>query len=254
MNARSFFLVALLVVAGPAAAAAAGLDLGWYSGSGSHCPTTPGCVADMTDPCDNTATHLMLGAMLAPSGLTKVWGEDVLIRMTTDSAVLPDFWHLEAGGCREGSLSVTPPPAYGGSPCQNFWINAASGFNWISGAGGPNLAQLEFIGSLSSLQAAPMTAGLEYYLFQVQIDDVHAVADPVNQITLCAGCSIPACWVLEQVTLLNGSGPPDLQDVVVTQPNLRQWVTWFGATGTGGCPGAVPARPRTWGEVRTLFR
>ena len=71
--------------------------------------------------------------------------------------------------------------------------------------------------------------------------------------TVCAGCSGPACLVLNSILLRRQPGAIG-GDVAVTTPGPgdANWATWQG--GAGANCASVPARAVTWGRVKSLYR
>jgi hypothetical protein len=67
----------------------------------------------------------------------------------------------------------------------------------------------------------------------------------------CAGCGVGACLVLNSVELVRLPGAPG-GDATLTQPaeagsNFANWQS-------GAACVAVPARNRSWGQIKSLYR
>lgn len=70
----------------------------------------------------------------------------------------------------------------------------------------------------------------------------------------CSGCGTPVCIVFNSLTVYDYP-PFGGVRAYVPNPLQRNFVTWQGGTsGMAICPAATPARNRTWGVLKTLYR
>ena len=285
-RARTFFFagacIFLLALIGAAdAAGAAGLNLGW----GAYCPTFAGSQLNISDPCDGSrqaagTVYTLVGSVTLPRYLPMCVAEDFFIEIQEGAAQLSDYWHLEnenqpgwsnPGGCRGasastgnlGSLSVQITPgafvgAYTGCD-KTFWgPNTAGGVNYgvlvpdgYPGVVDPRRARL--IGHFAKYPGSPMYSFPQYCNFIATFDTNHQVADATNSPSYaCGGCQNGVCLVYSQLILYQQAGTPG-GDLVITNQDVRNFVTWQGGTGTD-CPVAVPTRRATWGQVKSLYR
>src|SRR5436190_13899068 len=85
-----------------APASAGGINLGW-----NDCPPGAGYALTETFACNtNSGTpHILVGSFVAPAGLSAMFANDIVIDMATESDPLPDWWSMNSGGCRYGSLT-----------------------------------------------------------------------------------------------------------------------------------------------------
>jgi hypothetical protein len=174
------------------------------------------------------------------------------IDLLSQQATISPWWSFDAVGCR----GVTPSALHGsadftGGPfnCVDPWSGQASGgASYQTGFNGPNRARMK--GVCAVAVSVPMDASSEYYLFSFIITNAMTVGAGS-----CAGCTDGVCLVLQSVLLTQPVGP-GLFDYTITNPLLRQHVTWQpgGTQVTGGCPGGTPVRTRTWGGVKALYR
>jgi hypothetical protein len=168
---------------------------------------------------------------------------------------LADFWVLDSG-CHAGGWggrTVIPPTGlptgcaspYGGSVGQTDnqgfnYTNAAIGrFHW-----GCDHARSALIATLNP----PGSAG--GYISQI----IDLVWDDASfDGGTCAGCEIPACIGLQKVSTTDAS-PTKIEDISTAE--IQNYITYAGgATTPGGtCPGAVPTKSSTWGQVKALYR
>lgn len=68
----------------------------------------------------------------------------------------------------------------------------------------------------------------------------------------CSGCTSPVCFVFNsaQVTRLPGAAGGSPPAFVTPSPAFGNQATW----GAGTACGIVPARARTWGQIKSLYR
>lgn len=237
-----------------AAAGPSGLNLAWITSGPGHalddCPGSPSMAVDAVDACDATAntTHYMAASLVAPPGITRATSEDVFINLQVANPVLDQYWHLEAGGCRYGRLATVSNSfaLWDQMSCADYWDPNANfgGSNWVSGSGGPNRAQLEAIFAVPPTAAGPMTQGVEYYLIWALFMGGY------GGLAQCTDCHDPGCFVLNETVI---SQPAYVGDFFITNPSIRQFVTWQGGANTN-CPTATPTRRSTWGEMKSLYR
>jgi hypothetical protein len=264
----------LLALTASLASAAPGLDAGWSVAgvSNSGCPVHSASLTDRSDPCnDNFAgPYAYALAVHAPAGISKWVGEELILDVQTDAAILPDWWHLEkanagAGipaGCRDGSYSFSTVRGVGNtSTCKDYWgVNPQSGGTvWLPGNGGPNRTRMFGAFARATSEAIAITPDVEYYVGSGSFDTNHAVADPgPPPVAFCDGCLRPACIVFQYLKVAQPAGTPG-GDALITTQNVRRYMTWQGGAvgpGPGGndCPAATPTRKATWGQVKSLYR
>jgi hypothetical protein len=159
-------------------------------------------------------------------------------------ALLPDYWRVHGGGCREGVISYTPVHGAVGDPllCANPF--AGYPYNGSGGVGfgqGPDYFRAE--GSMGTGFRIPVMGGKKYTAGVILIDPV--LGD-------CAGCEQEICIQLVAVEIYF-QGLPARPPVTLSGPNSTSFVTWQGLA-PGICFGATPARNRTWGAIKTLYR
>src|SRR5262249_35732589 len=99
----------------------------------------------------------------------------------------------------------------------------------VTGSGGaPDAARLTASFTRDPAGAGPMTAGVQYYLFDAMFDGSHAYDDGATS-PVCAGCTTPGCFVFRQVTLHQ---PPPMGAGGATWANcVGVLATWAGAVG-----------------------
>jgi len=250
----------LLALTASYASALPGLDMAW-----NGCPLVLSNPTDMTDPCDDSfaLNKNFYLAMKAPAGITRWVGEELIIDVQTDAAVLPDWWHLEAAnvllgipaGCRDGEYSfATTNTGATTATCKNYWGNSpqSGGAVWLPGNGGPSRTRMFGAFARSTSSAIAITADVEYYVGQGFFTMNRADLDPTTQ--PCNGCLLGACLVFQYLKVAQPAGTPG-GDVLIENANVRRHMTWQGGLhGPSLCPAATSTRQATWGQVKSLYR
>jgi hypothetical protein len=243
-------VVALSVHAGYAYADGS-LDMAWTDCVGDATPVT-----NMAFSCaSNTGAHTLVCSFVAPTGITRFAGAEVFIDLISQSTPLPAWWGFyTAGSCRQGSLAVNAGYTGSGAGCSNVWATAP-GAGAIAGYGNPAVAlptitagnsaryaTLDAAFALSPGSEVALTAGTQYFLANVTLDNVGSTG-----VGSCAGCADPVCISFTRV-LLSQPGQPDFY---LSTPGASSLVTW---QGTGADCSAVPVRRATWGAIKSLYR
>jgi hypothetical protein len=279
---KTLLLAGILLAASATVASAGLLNLGW----GAFCPTNPGSLPTVSDPCDGSsgAVYTLIGSVtIAAPAPTDVVAEDFFVDLQEAAAQLSDYWHLEdenqpgqvnAAGCR-GMATVGPfagnsssllvqasnvafPALFTG--CQKFWGTAFGGVNYgvLIPDGYPGIVdprKARIIGHFARTPGAPMVNGVQYGSFVASIDTNHQNgidgAYPAPKY-VCQGCQDAVCLVFNETIIYQTAGTPG-GDQDITTGGQRNFVTWQSATGTD-CPGPTPTHKATWGKVKSLYR
>jgi len=159
-------------------------------------------------------------------------------------ALLPDYWRVHGGGCREGVISYAPVYGNVGDPllCANPF--AGYQYSWAGGVGvgqGPDYFRAE--GAMGT-GLIPVVGAKKYTAGVLLIDPV--AGD-------CAGCEQELCIQLVAVEIYFQGSRPFRPLVTLSGPNSTSFVTWQGPA-PGMCFGATPTRNQTWGAVKSLYR
>lgn len=226
----------LALIANSPLFAQTGLNLSWgecgYAGAVSK-----------TFACNtNTGSHVLVASFAAGPGLCLVgcWGQ---LDLQTSGAVLPAWWQFRNSGfCRQTALSGSAE--FSSPACLGIWQSVAS-FGVAAyeiGLGGANRARVTASVSLP-IECQALPGGTETGAFKLILNNDKTIGTGA-----CPGCEENACIVFNSLHLT-------LHDLTVTEldvPLDRNFVTWQGEL--PDCPGATPARNRTWGAVKTLYR
>ncbi len=253
-----------------------GLTLAWscvaslaFAGQGvrlswNHCAGEGTGAHNADYACDsNTGSHTAVGSFVLDTAFPTVIGVEVFIDLATASPALPPWWELQAGtGCRSGSLAVNFVPEVSNAVCQDWSLGQAQGglATYCTLAGPcfdhpttPNAARIKLISAVVPDGAQDLTAGTEYFAFNVIINHAHT-AGPGS----CSGCEVPACIALKHINVVNRGATEQRLLTAAFEPggNALSWHGGGGLTvGPGmSCPAVTATRASTWGAVKSLYR
>ena len=233
-----------MLLVGASVASAAGINLSW-----SDCGAFG--LQNVTFAC-NTNTGLagsMVGSFDPPANVTDFLGISAQIDITTDQPTLPDWWSHGTGQCRGTTALSTNFDFTANINCVDFYAGqAAGGYAYDVGFGTPNRARFRIQCAVPIDNRGPVDPGTEYYGFKGNLQRSKSVGTGS-----CAGCSLPACIVLNEIQLFQP--PENAFDPVISNPITRNWITWqLPPTGPAGCPLSTPTQGKSWGQVKSLYR
>ena len=250
MSAR-YFLATALFLAGAAHVHAAGINMGW-----NDCPGGASYALAETFACDtNDGTHTLVVSIVAPAGVMAMTGFSAQINLQTSEASPAAWWDMQRSprtGCRSTSLGTTFDFTGGPSTCYDYWQGGAIGGNTAEIAFG-NRVRLKATAALpiGDSRIGPVPEGTEFYLFSFVINNARTVGPDA-----CAGCNYEACFVPERILLTQVPGTPG-GNLHLENPASSYHVIWQGWSTTDPnqqCPAVTPARNRTWGAIKAIYR
>jgi hypothetical protein len=207
--------------------------------------------------CDtNAGTNELYVAFTMPQATDNVRAAEIVIDVQHSSAVLPDWWRLESGGCRWPMFEPTNLTAAatfpGRTACLDMWQGASTapiaeiaGYTVGQPAGGANQVRIKVTVSVLPGNERTLDGSSMYYAARVILTNSLTVGSPS-----CAGCSGAACLVLNSILIGRAAGGNVfLQTAGAGEAN---WALWQG--GSGANCAAVPIRNRPWGQVKGLYR
>jgi hypothetical protein len=150
---------------------------------------------------------------------------------------------FNSGTCR-GTILPTVSSTFAANCADNFLGGGLGSINsYVIGSTSASMSA-----SWAMPNSVPIAPGTEYYGVNIFISNIRTVGT-----ASCPGCLQPVCIVLNDVDLIYGpSAAPLIQSI--TAPLNRNRITWQGGAISGGCPGAVPTRNQTWGQIKSLYR
>lgn len=233
-------LAAMLSGAPPAHAAAPGVNIGWNS-----CALTS-ATQSIWFACDaNEPPRLMVASFRMAYPVSNFGGVEILIEVRVGAATLEDWWQFAPGGCREGALRLDVPGAVQG--CATPWSGAgvSAGYT-IETTAVPTEFHIRAVGMRDV--AGPLRPTTLYKALALELSAARTVDTGDGA---CAGCESPACFTIRSAVVRDGNGAP----ITTLDQDVRIWCTWQGGGFGAGCPpGWVPARPSTWGAIKSLYR
>lgn len=220
-----------------------GINLGW-----DDCGGLPASL-NQAFACDtNVGTHTLIGSFLAPSCVTGMTANEVVIDLETTGLNLPPWWGMRTGGCRAGALSLNLDFTAGPFTCYDYWQGAAIG-GISEDAPVGNRARIKSVMALPSgdPHIQPVQQGTEVYSFKVRISN-----SKTTGLGACAGCGNGVCLVLQSLKINQVASNP-CGGKFIGSPATRAYVTWQGGIGAD-CYAATPAKNVTWGQIKARYR
>jgi len=246
---KKLLLISAALLCLSASLASAQINISWNTCTGATLSAQ-----DKTYACDGSAVGTPFKGVLSfvsTATLTQFVGIQAVLDVQTDLATLPDFWRGGLGECRAGALGF-PGTFIGvgvGATCLNPWdAQTGGGTDWTSGT---QRARIKF--AFADANERSITTGSQYIAGVFSLDP-YGDTD-IGDGHVCAGCSSPACLVMNELSLYQTVGAAGGDIITYTTAATRQYLTWQGgAIGGAGCPATVPVRNVTWGSIKSLYR
>ena len=244
----------LSVLLSVTSAHAAGINLRW-----AVC-FADGGVANKAFACNtNTGSEVLVGSFELGSALPQADGMQAIVDVASAASPLPSWWQFrDVGTCRRSSMFVSFAPLPTSILCLDpYDQNAVGGIgNYVVGFSGPNTSRVTVIDAVTATQAADLEAGVEYFAFNMTVNNQKTVGTGA-----CAGCSTPGCIALNNIRVAFLDGGTTVLTPPITNPangSDSHIATWQGGVGVpalpgGACAGPVPTREATWGAVKALY-
>jgi len=241
---RSAFCCAaagLIAVAPPAAHAhpteAPGISLSWNA-----CSDDAAAAGDQHFVCntnDRGSPFRLVASVVPDQSISAIEAVETIL-LVNYAGQLPNWWSIDVGGCRIGSITQEAPLAASAGGTCGSWLASGLSIGFLS----PSLesqglvitAEWDNPGGVTS----SVTAGQRYVANLFDIDQQHTVALAPGDVA-CAGCATPAELSLMSVRFIRAS-----TSIEYTAPSGSKTVTWQGPS--------VPTTNRTWGEIKALYR
>ncbi len=209
----------------------------------------------VTNDCTtNTGIAFTAYASMVMPAVTKagfIGSRGVLKVQTKDTGAINDWWRADT--CRPTGFVLAADATMGGS-CPTLWDThpgAGANLSAVYGAVNDPLNRITFyLGQvLGSADAYDLTGDgvTELSVFRLSVMNAKTVGSPS-----CAGCATAACLVLTEIDLEGLQDTPQTF-LRLTEPLVNDWISYNGYE-AGPCPSNVPARNRTWGAIKALYR
>jgi len=230
----SLTCILLAIMAG--ASFAAGLNLAWDTclPSGGLQNKAVACGTDLT-------AKLMVGSFVpatseSPSSTTNVVDIDVV------GTTMPAFWAVGSSTSSLGTRFTMGDLVSAVGSCVTWNSTGQPVDNANSHTTTGNHIRLSVV-PLIGQPGNPINAGTEALAFTLSVNTSDGTASN--------GCGDGACIVFTSSFIedaFNGTSE------TLSNPAVRNWVTWQGGTGSGVCAGATPTKKQTWGAIKALYR
>ncbi|HKQ58537.1 MAG TPA: hypothetical protein VJY35_11775 [Candidatus Eisenbacteria bacterium] len=242
---KAALLTGLLLVFFALIASAAGMNVYWSdcgpAGTMNRSFSCVGCSIPNSD---------IWTSFDPPQPVPQLTGTSQLIDLQSATATLPDWWQFKnPGSCRQFGLSALS--SFGPGSCFDTWggfdLAAVDAYLVTANTPGmqPNRARILSSTAVPDENATSVIPGTEYFSMILRVNAAKTVGSGA-----CAGCSTPICLVLTSLALTDINATT----LSITNPLNNNFITFHGGAVPGGCPGAVPAVNRTWGQVKSIYR
>ena len=185
---KTLLLTGILLALMAPMALAGGVNINW--GSGCWSDGTP--LNDLAYACNkNTGSATMTCSFAVSDTMPEFVGIELQLEGQTETATVPAWWQMQAGGCRPTAISTSAnfltAPQVG---CFDMWNNQAAGglaiYDWGLLWGGNNRTHILVVYAVPADTPIPLDMGVEYYAAQVLISYAKTVGSGS-----CAGCLTP---------------------------------------------------------------
>ncbi len=187
-----------------------------------------------------------------------VTGMGAVLDLTSDSCPMSSWWQFKnVGSCRQYALLTNFITYPWQLACADYWQGQAVGAvsAYISAVDGNfRRARIVISGSMPGQYAGPISAGTEYYAFNLVIRNSNTLGAGA-----CTGCSDPVCIMFQEFLIEQPAGTPG-ESARLTNPLASSYATWQGGTNDCFCadcspaPCTTPTLNRTWGQIKSLYR
>lgn len=168
-----------------------------------------------------------------------------VIDVQTASATLPDWWRMDAGGCRAGAFTVEGDAAVSPS-CPTIWDSfsgmISAGYEQI-GVLGSNNGRFVVATAIPAPGTLPGDGTTEYGVARIRIQRVHSTGPGA-----CAGCDVHGQVTLREVQFQNTTNTGTMHITVPAHEDPANLVVTY----DGQYP--TPTANRTWGAIKALYR
>jgi hypothetical protein len=226
---------------------AAGLSLTWDA-----CATDAGATSDKSFDCANPAGVARLYGVFNSPANAAMLAFDFSIDIGIDAATLPDFWHFQTPitptGCNDG-VALRDNRPFAVCTAVNPWGTDGDGASTNVGygpeSGGPNRAR--FVGNVYRTSTFNVVAGTNYYgmHFEIPFEKASEAGGA------CAGCTATAAIVWNS-GLIGTPSAGGAEDIWISGAGIASFCAT--ANGATSLCGATPARNKTWGALKSLYR
>jgi hypothetical protein len=230
-------------------ATAGGVNLAW-----NNCASEGG-TANRSSTCDsNSGADVLTGSFVPAADIAGVTGVEIVLDVIVGDGIstIPPWWDMGSGGCRGGAITANGFGNAANTICTDWASGAASGGlaaytggdYHINPANQPAVRLMVLGFAVAPVDSANLFSTQEYFAFNVRIGNASTIGTPS-----CAGCTAPACIVLNSINVVAGATQQQRLDTGTTAGS--NFATW---RGVGPSCQLVPTKRATWGAVKALYR
>jgi len=232
-------------------AGASGIDVGW-----DDCPGGAAYSLLKTFACDtNVGINTIVGSFVAPASVIAMSANETVFDIATGGAALAPWWGMATGQCRPASsVAGNFDFTLGPFACYDYWQAGAIGsLSWSVLPNSTNRCRIKGVFALPAGDAriTSIAKGTPVYSFKCNINNAKSTG-----LGACAGCTDEACIVLQSIRINQPVASGGFA-IFMTNPATAQHVIWQGWSTqdpTAACPLLTPAKPRSWGSIKALYR
>jgi hypothetical protein len=196
----------------------------------------------------------MFGTFVAPAGVLAVTGFASTMDLQTAGAPAP-WWDLRASlpaGCRPASMTSSFDFTGGPFGCFDYWAGGAIGGQSADVPIG-NRVRLKATAALPAgdSRIGPIAEGTEVYTFKLTVNNAKTVG-----LGSCGGCSQETCIVFNSMLVTQVPGTEG-GNFTFSAPGTAAhviWQAWTSGIPSEQCPAVTPAKSRTWGAIKAIYR
>ena len=250
---KKVLLLCAVVLTFAAPSAHAALNLSW-----NDCFGNAGALPTISFDCAAGGPYKLIGSFQTLGAVTNAFAMDVTLDFNLEGQTsLPPFWHFESGGCNETGLGLSIDRSASGTCAtgnSTMWGPAGTlgtGFltGYSTGVNGPNRGRQNL--SIARDATSPVNVAgppTKYYAFTLSFFMDNSVQNGSGN--NCIGCPNPVDIVWNKMILYNTTGAPANELTCLDTGSM----CCASANGGGAQCTATPARARTWGAVKSLYR
>lgn len=231
-------LLALVLLATPLPAQAAGMALRWNTCEGT---------SNRNFACDRgTGAEVLVGSFSSPTTLG-LSGVEAYMRITTADGNIPSWWQMVSrGSCRSTSISMVFDVSTE-TECGDPWQGQAAGGIGLYKIDGSNGVDVRLAMAVPIAAIQTISGGNTYAAFRMVINHARS-----NGPAACDGCAKPACITIERMVLTtHEKRDVELTTGIAGMGGAANVVKWQGGTPTCG---AGAAKPSTWSELKRRYK
>ncbi len=233
----------------PRATSAPAINLAW-----NDCIDGATATLNKNFACDtNAGSDVMVASFVAPTGMNQFISVEIYYEITqgTCGATAP-WWQVKGvGKCRNGALTLNGDFTASSGACDaSAWsVPAVGGVGAVTNdLPTPGHSMGNGVVAVPVANVVALTADVHYYGVKIVLSHAKTVGTGA-----CVGCSIPWCFRLARLRLVQPTGSPG-GNVDIVSVGTRAHVT-YQAPDPSVCMGyCTPTHRSTWGSVKALYR